>query len=511
MVTIFLVASKKPITLMPNIHILILGLACCLMVMSGCSKPNKEIIKFGLASAPITLDPRYATDAASSRINRLFYEQLVGFDSSMSPVPQLADWKMLSPVHYRFRLLNNKKRFHNGMKLSAEDVKATYEFILREDNVSPHRALLSVIQRIVSPDPTHIDFFLNKPDPLFPGYLVIGIIPAPLIATRHPFNRHAIGSGVFKWVAWTHQGNLQLSRMNDNQLIEFVTIPDSTVRVLKLLNGEIDMLQNDLSPELVGFLKQQSGFNVSESRGSNFTYLGFNLRDPVVGRYKVRRAIAHAIDRSAIIKYLFRGTAQTANSVLPPDHWAGISTFTPYAYDQKTARDLLASLGYSKHNPLEISYKTSVDSFRLRIATIIQSQLAEVGIKVTIKSYDWGSFYGDIKAGKFQMYSLSWVGIKSPDIFRTIFHSKSIPPHGANRGRFSDPELDDLLDKVQTEPEKIIQKVYYHKIQQRIIATLPYVPLWFEQHVFTTTDVMKGFSLNLEGNYDGLMTVSRLH
>lgn len=496
--------------MMCNRQLLYVGFVCCVAVISGCSGPDKQSIKFGLATAPVTLDPRFATDAASSRINRLLYEQLVDFDSSMSPVPQLADWKRLSPLHYRFRLLNSDKRFHNGMPLSAEDVKATYEFILNKQNASPHRALLSVIARIETPDPIHIDFFLNKPDPLFPGYLVIGIIPAPLIATQHPFNRHAIGSGVFKWVAWTRQGTLQLRRVNDKQLIEFVIIPDSTVRVLKLLSGEIDMLQNDLSPELVEFLKQQSGIKVSEARGSNFTYLGFNLLDPVVGKYKVRRAIAHAIDRTAIIKYLFNGAAQTANSVLPPDHWAGISKFTPYAYDQKLATELLASLGYSKRNPLKITYKTSIDSFRLRIATIIQSQLAEVGIKVAIKSYDWGSFYGDIKAGKFQMYSLSWVGIKSPDIFRTIFHSQSVPPHGANRGRYSDPELDELLDKVQTEPEKIIQKDYYHKIQQRLIATLPYVPLWFEQHVFTTTDQIRGFSLNLEGNYDGLMTVSRL-
>jgi peptide/nickel transport system substrate-binding protein len=81
-----------------------------------------------------------------------------------------------------------------------------------------------------------------------------------------------------------------------------------------------------------------------------------------------------------------------------------------------------------------IVYTTSTDPFRLRLATIIQHQLSAAGFEVELRSYDWGTFYGDIRAGRFQMYSLMWVGIKLPEIFRYAFHSESRPPVGANRG-----------------------------------------------------------------------------
>ncbi len=93
--------------------------------ISSCSSPLEEGLRFGLSSAPINLDPRYATDAASSRINRLIYQQLVDFDESYKPVPALANWQQLSARHYRFQL-QSSARFHNGEALTAYDVKATY-------------------------------------------------------------------------------------------------------------------------------------------------------------------------------------------------------------------------------------------------------------------------------------------------------------------------------------------------------------------------------------------------
>ena len=121
-------------------------------------------------------------------------------------------------------------------------------------------------------------------------------------------------------------------------------------------------------------------------------------------------------------------SARQAEALLPPEHWAGNSDLVSLDYNPDKSRRLLAQAGYNDSSPLRIIYKISNDPFRLRLATIIQSQLKSVGIEVEIRSYDWGTFYGDIKEGRFQMYSLSWVGLKIPDIFYYIFHSKSIPP-----------------------------------------------------------------------------------
>jgi len=154
-------------------------------------------------------------------------------------------------------------------------------------------------------------------------------------------------------------------------------------------------------------------------------------------------------------------------------------------------------------------YKTSNDPFRLRLATIIQSQLNFVGIEVEIRSYDWGTFYGDIKEGRFQMYSLSWVGLKMPDIFHYIFHSKSIPPYGANRGRFIDKNVDSILELAKSEVSLEKQSLYYRDLQEYLLKALPYIPLWYEDNVLVSRSNIKGYTLSADGNFDSLEHVTK--
>ncbi len=478
-------------------------------MLLACAPVPDSTLRIGLASAPVTLDPRFATDATSSRVNRLLYARLVEFDERQLPVPGIASWEMINPTHYRFILhkADIGRIFSDGSRLTAQDVKATYDAVLNLDNASPHRATLSMITRIDTADDNTIDFYLSKPDLLFPGYLVIGILPASKIVALHPFNQQPVGSGPFHFVAWPETGRLQLQRQRDQQNFSFIRVSDATVRVLKLLRGELDMLQNDLSPELVTFLQNKPDINVTRARGSNFTYLGFNLDDDITGQQDVRRAIALAIDRKKIIRYVMGGAARPASALLPPNHWAGNPSLPEIKYDPDTARFLLAKHGYSLERPLNITYKTSTDAFRVRLATVLQSQLKAVGINVDLRSYDWGTFYGDIKAGNFQMFSLSWVGIKTPDIFRYIFHSDSAPPNGANRGRFQDNTVDRLIAVAGNAVTLESQGTAYGELQQRLLETLPYVPLWYEDHVFISRKGISGYTLGLDGSYDGLRTV----
>ncbi|MFB3137522.1 MAG: ABC transporter substrate-binding protein, partial [Nitrospirales bacterium] len=283
-------------------------------------------MRFGLASAPSNLDPRFATDATSARINRLLYERLVDFTQASQPVPSLAMWEMLTPTHYRFRLKNQNSQFHDGSPLTSRDVKTTYDFILDPQHSSPHRSSLKMIDHIEVPSEDIIDFHLARPDLLFPGYLIIGILPARLVAKGHPFHSHPVGSGPFAFRGRPDESRLQLVRRSDNQPFEFIRVPDPTVRALKLLAGEIDMMQNDLPPELVASLAKNPQVHIPRGRGTNFAYLGFNLQDPLTGQLVVRQAVAHAIDREAIIRLVLGGSAHLAESLLPPDHWAGDSS-----------------------------------------------------------------------------------------------------------------------------------------------------------------------------------------
>jgi len=481
----------------------------CGVLLTSCSEPNTGSIRFGLASAPINLDPRFATDATSERINRLLYMRLVDFDEQARPVPALATWKKLSERQYRFRLGEAGRLFHDGSRLDAGDVAATYRSVLDPKTASPHRGTLAMIERIQVVDANTLDFFLNRADVLFPGYLSIGILPAAGIAAGDAFHHHPVGSGPFRQRSWPESGRLELVRIRDRQVFVFEQVHDPTMRVLKLMRGEVDILQNDLPPELLHYLAGRDGIEVQKHAGSNFSYLGFQLQDQDTSQWEVRRAIALAIDRQAIIRHIFRGAARLASALLVPEHWAGNAQLGSIETDLDMARALLAQAGYSTANPLRISYKTSSDPFRVRIATILQQQLAQAGIEVDVQSYDWGTFYGDIKAGRFQMYSLAWVGVKSPDIFRYAFHSQSLPPSGANRGRLDDARIDQMIEQAMAATDTDQQAVIYAGLQARLFERLVYVPLWYEDQYFAARDDIRGYRLAADGNYDALLATIR--
>jgi peptide/nickel transport system substrate-binding protein len=278
---------------------------------------------------------------------------------------------------------------------------------------------------------------------------------------------------------------------------------------MKLLRGEVDLLQNDLPPELVGFLRERPGIQVLRAPGINFSYLGFNLADPLTGDLRVRQAIAHAIDREAILRWLFQAQGRLAEALLPPEHWAGATGLAAHAHDPERARRLLAEAGYAGPEPLRLSYKTSSDPFRLRLATVLQAQLAEVGIALEINSYDWGTFFGDIKAGRFQLFGLTWVGIRLPDIFRYVFHSDAMPPAGANRGRYRSAPADRLIDAARVEPDLQQQAVLYRQLQRLLHQELPYVPLWYEDQLAVLREGVVGYRLAPDGDYDGLVGIKR--
>ena len=477
-----------------------------LLLLAACAQAPSEALRFGLAQAPVTLDPRFATDAASERINRLLYARLVDFDAASRPVPRLGRWETLSTTRYRFTLSEQGRRFHDGTPLTAHDVKATYDFVLDPANASPHRLALIHIERVEVLDRERLEFHLSRPDPLFPALLVLGIVPAVLAEQGHPFNERPVGSGPLAFADWPEEGRLRLKRIADALPIEFVTVKDPTVRVLKLLRGEIDLLQNDLPPELVNYLERREEVRVARGAGANFTYIGFNLEDAATGRLEVRRALAHAVDREAITRHLLPG-ARLAGALLPPEHWAGHPKLRGVEYDPAEARRLLTVAGFGPDNPLRLEYKTSADPFRVRLATVIQHQLKEVGVEVKVRSFDWGAFYGDIKAGRFQLFSLSWVGIKTPDSFRYIFHRDSVPPDGANRGRFRSTEADRLIELAERESTLGGQARHYRALQAHLAGALPYLPLWYESQVVAMGRGVSGYSTAPDGNYDALARV----
>lgn len=477
-------------------------LAICFLQLCACDFASKDTsrdasvhplapIHFALSQAPLSLDPRVATDAASERVIRLIYQPLVDFDQHFKPTPKLASWEMVSATEYLVSLKAPRPLFHNQQPLNAEDVKATYDAIVQLDN-SPLSAEYANIEKITVHDTEHLTFYLKQPDPYFAAKLIIGIMPKRLLEQQHDFARHPIGNGPLAFVE--KNSKLVLRRVADGQDITLSEVKDPTVRVLKLLRGETDLLQGELPAELVKYLQTKPDVIVKTSPGANYSYLGLNMQDPVLSKLKVRQAIAHAIDRQALIDKVMVNHTRIAGAILPPEHYAGNSSLKAYDYNPELAKHLLTEAGLSL--PVKLIYKTSTDAQRVRIATILQAQMRPAGIALEIRSLDWGTFFEDVQQGNFQLFGLTWVGIKTPEIYTKVFSANHFPPNGFNRGRFSDATLDSLLEKED-----------WQAATNRIHEQLPYIPLWHEGQFAVFDKKITNYSPKPDGNWDDLATI----
>lgn len=484
-------------------------MACLVMgalALTSCERAPVDGIRIGIPTAPLTLDPRYATDAMSVRLSRLLHAALVEFDSAAQAVPGLARWRMISPLHYRFTL-RTEARFDDSRDITAADVVATYRAVLDPRLASPLREALRNIATVQAIDPRTVDFKLRRADSLFPATLGVGVMTAA--DAQGPRDSWQRASGPFSREVWHSDGNVSLRRRDDGLRVEVVVVKDATVRALKLIAGELDIAQGNLPPEIIAWLAAQPGLRVVEHDGTTFSYLGFNLSAAPLADRRVRAAVSHAIDRDAVVHYLFGDRAQVAASLLPPSHWVAAPDLSVPRYDPAQARALLAAAGYGGQR-LRLHYKTSADAFRLRLATALQSQLAEVGIDLVIQSLDWGTFYADVSAGRFEIYGLSWVGLKLPDIFRQAFHSTALPPAGLNRGHYHEPELDALIEAAEHEPTVTRQRLLYQAIARRLLYDLPYVPLWFEAQSAVLRADIEAYTIDADGSFDALTTVHRV-
>lgn len=492
-----------------NLGAELLRLFLLLSLLAGCAEQPDAVLRVGLASAPATLDPRHATDAAAARLCRLLYASPVDFDAAFRPQPALMTWEMLAPDHYVFRLRGDAF-FHDGSPVRAEDVAATYRSVLDPAQASPYRGALAHITSLDATSPATLEVRLSRPDPLFPGLLTVGVLPAHELGQAHKPAAFT-GSGGFRLAAAFNPQQVQLVRLADGQRVDFLVVPNETTRALKLSRGELDLVQGGMSPELTAWLSRRPGVTVRRLKGTVYTYLGFNLHEGPTRDLRLRQAIAHAIDRDALVRHAFKSQARLADGVLVPEHWAGVPEPERLRHDPARSRSLLAALGYGPAHPLELTYKTSNDFFRRRIATILQDQLAAVGIRLVIRSHDWGTFFGDIRRGDFQLYALSWVGLQLPDIFRQAFHSASVPPTGANRGRYASADMDALIEQAERALDEPSRAAGYRAVQRLLGRDLPYVSLWFEDIVVVQGARVVGYDTNLNGHYDGLLETRLAH
>lgn len=490
------------------------ALAGCTGAKGGAGTAPESRIVAALEAWPTNLDPRMATDAYSERVGDLIFSKLVREGPDLAPVPDLAtSWEQPSPTVYRFHLRPDA-RFHDGTPVTAKDVVYTFQWILDPAHGSPHRTAYAPIRDIVAEDDHTVRFDLSVPHAPFLVNMVRGIVPAHL-GDDPGYASRPIGSGPYRLAEVRPGEALELEAFDGypggpppTARILFKVIPEDTVRMLALKKGDVQFVLNGLPPDALDALKDDRNLVVERGPGTTYSYLGFNLRDPILKVHAVREAIARAIDRDAIVTGVYRGQARPATGLLPPGHWAYEGDVPTYPYDPAAARRLLDEAGFpDPEGPaprFALTYKTSQNQLTRRIGEVLQEQLAQVGIQVTVRSYEWGTFYADIKSGNFQLYTLSWVGVTDPDIYNYAFDSRSVPPDGANRGRYANPELDALLAQGRTEGDREKRRAIYARVQRIVARDLPYVSLWHPESVLVRDRRLTGFVLSPVGDYTSL-------
>lgn len=467
--------------------------------LAGCGDaPPPHTLRMGIAQEVLTLDPRRASDAASARVARLIYQRLVEIGPDYRPQPALADWTQESPTRYRF-VLRGGARFHDGAPLTAADVAATYRSLLAPGGGYALRGELGALHAVRAEDARTVVFDLAAPDAFFPGRLTLGILPAHIAQGRF----EPVGSGPLRVVA-NAPGRLTLKRA-DGLRVVLRPVPDPLSRALMLRRGALDLAQNDFPPELIAYLAAQRDLRVIRAAGTNFHYLGVSCAHPVAGRPALREALALALDRPALIRALLGGAARPAGSVLPPGHYARAEP-PPWPHDPARARALLRAAGLEG---ARLTLKTSTDPQRVRIASAIAAQLEAVGLRIRLRPLEWGTFYADVQDGRFELYTLAWVGVTQPDILRSLYHSAMAPPAGLNRGRCGSAALDARIERAFAAP--LPAPPALRAVQVHVHRELPAVPLWTEDHVAVLGARVAGYDVRPDGAFDALTRVRLRH
>ena len=504
------------------------GVALCLVVSvlsvaCGASAPtgDADIVKVVVRLSPVNFDPRVGTDEGSQRVHQLVYSHLLTIDDTLQAVPGLdalaARLDNPDPLTYVVRLRSGVK-FHDGHELTSKDVVYTFGSFLDPDFVSAKKAAYRMLESVTALDRYTVLFKLTEPFSSFPGQLVLHIVPDGAGDSLRTF---PIGTGPYRFVRYVPDEQVELTAyegywdgLPQNAGVVLRIIPDETMRGLELRKGTADLTVNDVSPD-IAYQLQKDNLKITQAQGVDYTYIGLNMRDPALRDKRVRQAIAYAVDRDAIVKYLRRNLAQPAVGVLSPVAWAFEPDVPQFPHDVERARQLLEEAGYPDPDgdgPLprvHLSLKTSTDEFFRLQATVIQQDLSKAGIAVDIRSYEFATFYDDVLSGNVQMYTLQWVGVTDPDMLRRLYHSRQAPPVGFNRTHYSNVEVDRLIDLASAARTDEERRKYYSEVQKIVAGDVPAVSLWYKTNIAVTRPNISGMRLSAQADFLALKDVKK--
>ena len=406
--------------------------------------------------------------------------------------------------------------FSNGRKVEPEDID--YTFDQYRSKKSPFHGSLDSIKKVTATNTDgkiKVVLQLSRYHaPLLTDLSVVKILPREIVEKAgDDFHKNLIGTGSFR-VAKQSASEIILEAVDKHlwaapqtKKVVFKIIKDDNTMFLKTIKGSIDISQATLPDNKVSRVEEDSNLRVYKYPALSMNYMILNLRDESLKNIEVRRAIAMSINREEIIKYKLDGLATPATSIMTPSSPFHNKTLKYPKFDPQAAKKI-----FEKWQMIgkKIILKTSNNTQTVERGKVIVNQLREAGLNASIQSFEWGTYYKDVKSGNFQIALMRWVGATDPDIYRVAFHSDQLPP-GRNRGYYINKKLDKMLEDglLISDQQKRIE--HYNKVQKIVMNDLPTIPLWYKTDVAVVHKRIKDYHPPMNGDFSALISARKVN
>lgn len=476
------------------------------------------VLIVGQIAEPKALDPAAVTAVNDFRILMNVYDGLVRYKSGTLEVePALATaWEISEDgTEYTFTLREGVT-FHDGSPFNAEAVVFNFERMLNEDHPYhdtgpfPLAFFFSSVSSVEAVDDLTVKFTLSEPYAPFLSNLAYptGLIVSPAAVEQHgaDFGRNPSGTGAFTFAEWRSNEAVVVEANPDYwdgapelQAVVFRPITDANTRTAEMLAGGIDMMVEVPPVALSQF--QDDAFQVFEQAGPHVWFLILNAKEGPFADKRVRQAANYAINKEALVNDVLEGTAEVAAGPTPPAFaWAYNEALEPYPYDPEKAKELIAEAGAEG---AELTfYVTEGGSGMLdpvAMGTAIQADLNAVGLDTTIETYEWNTFLGQVNPGlegKADMAEMAWMN-NDPDTLPFLaLRTEAWPDKGGfNSGYYSNPEVDELLEKARVATDQDERAALYKQMQEIVQEDAPWVFVANWKQNAVTNDRVEGFEL----------------
>lgn len=456
---------------------------CMLLTCASVAMAAKDTVVVDLSNEAASLDPHMQWNQNSYGVYRNVFDNLVTRDNSGVIVPAVAkEWKQLSDTETLF-VIRDDITFHDGTKLTPDDVVFSLQRITDKATASPQRSQFEAVVKAEAVDGNAVKLTTSKPYPPLLAQLVkLSIVPRHYVEKvgKDAFNLQPMGSGPYRFVEWKRGVGISLER-NDAYWgvkgpfpkAEFRFVPDPGTRVADLRTGKAD-LAVDLNPDLVVALKKDAKAEPRTTLTERVSFLRTNNgRTPTSNRL-IRQAMAYGVDKQGLIDGLLDGNDKLAATMLTRE-MAGFSEMAGYPYDPEKARKLVAQAGDAARE--EIVFATA-PSYDQRIVQALQQMLTDIGLKVRIEMMDQPTFLKAVQTGDLaQRPHLSFgrwscACMDADGIVYPLMHS------GSFWSKTRDDVLDQLLDEARVCLDPSARVDLYAKANKIILDETYILPLY---------------------------------